>query len=142
VRGHLLVESLQAAVPLWAAHLHSIHPDDRAEMIQRWAADAVDPLAGQSDIGQYGGGKKGEVAAWFNHVARGVTALSFSPGGVTVFGEHWCQNHAECSETYIEFRKQVLADSLPGAASRQRFERPARPIEDVPLTLFDFGEAS
>ncbi len=43
----------------------------------------------KGDILLFGGGKKGEVGYIFNEVARAIALLSFLPGGITIFGEHY-----------------------------------------------------
>ena len=32
----------------------------------------------------------------FAVLARALAAAAFQPGGVTVFGQHWCTDHAAC----------------------------------------------
>lgn len=41
----------------------------------------------------------GGTADGFNHLARGLAALAWCPGGVTAFGNHWCADHDLCEET-------------------------------------------
>ncbi|MEK6609189.1 MAG: hypothetical protein AABZ30_16140 [Myxococcota bacterium] len=43
----------------------------------------------------FGGGKPGEVADLFNRTAKAIAVLSFAPGGVTVFGQHWEAQHPD-----------------------------------------------
>lgn len=119
-RPDLLIPSLQAAVPLWADQLRALDDDTRAELMRRWQDAAWEPLAHMSDVGMMGGGTKGEAAAWFNHLARAIAALSFCPGGVTVFGVHWCQNHSGCSEYLIAQRQDIFDcdGHLPTAFAR------------------------
>jgi hypothetical protein len=50
---------------------------------------AADLLASKGDILQFGSKKKGEAAEIFNRVAEAIAIMSFCPGGVTLFGEHW-----------------------------------------------------
>jgi hypothetical protein len=53
------------------------------------ARDFADKLACKGDILQFGGGKKGEVAELFNELARSIAVMSFTPGGVKLFGAHY-----------------------------------------------------
>jgi hypothetical protein len=90
----LLPTALDVAVPMFLAELLAV--DDqilRRRAAHTWARNAVDPLCAQGDILQYGGGKPGEVAAVFNHLARGLAAGAMVPGGVTFAGRHWCVEH-------------------------------------------------
>lgn len=91
----VLIETLRLAVPMWADDLRRMSPDDRQLHIRAWASDAVDQVASRGDTLQFGG-KRGAAANVFNHLARGLAALSFQPGGVTFAGEHWCVDHADC----------------------------------------------
>lgn len=91
-----LTIGLEAAVPLWMLQLAQ-EPDEtnRWAIRRRWARDAVEPIASRGDALQYGG-KRGEAAEVFNHLARALAALAFAPGGVTFAGLHWCADHAAC----------------------------------------------
>jgi len=46
-------------------------------------------IANRGDVLLHKGGKEGEAAALFNQMARTIATLSFMPGGVTLFGNHW-----------------------------------------------------
>lgn len=59
------------------------------------AAESAQYIAEHGDIILYRGKKPGETGKAFAALARGVAALSFSPGGVTVFGEHFEATHPE-----------------------------------------------
>jgi len=85
----LLRTSLQAAVPLWIEELKR----QPWEEIQRIAQESAQVIAEKGDILQYRGSKKGETAAAFNALAKGVAALSFVPGGVTFLGDKWESEH-------------------------------------------------
>lgn len=83
MRSHVvLVETLRLAVPLWMDELARLSPDHREHRLRRWARDAVDAVASRGDALQFGG-KRGEAADVFNHMARGLAALAFCPGGVS-----------------------------------------------------------
>lgn len=106
-REDVLIPSLQAAVPLWTAQLRDLDDDARSTRIRAWRDAAWEPLAHMSDVGMMGGGTKGEAAGWFNHLARAIAAMSYSAGGISCFGHHWCQDHANCSEELIRSRTDV-----------------------------------
>ena len=93
----LLTMALEAAVPLYIAQLQRLTIDE----IVAIAREAGPLLAEKGDRLLFRGAKRGETAAVFNATARGIAALAFAPGGVTVFGRHW---EARC-------------DSAPGDAS-------------------------
>ena len=83
----LLAIALSAAVPLHIAELQRRGGPTLAD-VERARAFAVE-LASHGDDLQFGNKKKGAVAALFNGTAFSIAVCSFSPGGVTIFGEHW-----------------------------------------------------
>lgn len=91
VKDSLLAMSLQVAVPLW---IHRLKDRPWSELTVM-AAEASQIVAEKGDIILFKGKKKGETAAAFNALARGVAILSFCPGGVTLFGQHWEAGHPE-----------------------------------------------
>jgi len=93
VRAHMLT-CLQAAVPLWLAELNSTPEFARVGVAESWAEHAGEQIAAQGDILMYGGGKKGETAAVFNALARGLAAMSTKPGGVLFLDLVWCATHS------------------------------------------------
>ena len=46
-------------------------------------------IAEKGDLLFHRGKKAGESAGVFNAVAQGIAVLSFAPGGITLFGQHW-----------------------------------------------------
>jgi len=80
----LLSIALSAAVPLWIAQ---VRPNIDAHIAD--APRIAQVIAEKGDILQYRSKKKGESAAAFNDLAKGIAILSFMPGGVTCFGQHW-----------------------------------------------------
>ena len=56
---------------------------------------AVDEIACKGDVLMYGG-KRGEAAQAFGHLARAVAVGALLPGGITFAGRHWCTDHAAC----------------------------------------------
>jgi hypothetical protein len=85
----LLKLALSAAVPLWIEELKN-KPWDELQAMAEYAAQVV---ASKGDRLMFRGKKKGESAAAFNALAKGIAILSFAPGGVTVFGEHYEAKH-------------------------------------------------
>jgi hypothetical protein len=83
-----LAVSLSGAVPLWAMKIRQEHPSDwdyikaRAEACSQVIAEHGDNILFKSK-------KPGETARAFNALAEAIACLSFLPGGVTVFGQHW-----------------------------------------------------
>lgn len=84
--SELLPISLSAAVPLWIAGLQ-----DRGGPTDK----ELDELRGfRQELSEHGdrllfGGKPGEAADMFNRLARSIAILSYCPGGITVFGQHY-----------------------------------------------------
>lgn len=97
-----LVIGLQAAVPLWILDLAALPEVERDARIRVWARVGADEVGSKGDVLQYGSKRSGEAAKVFNHLARGLAAAAFQPGGITVFGQHWCVNHAECEQADAE----------------------------------------
>lgn len=111
-RDDHLIAALQAAVPLHIIELRHATFEQR----QRIAGQAATVIGSRGDILQFGGGKRGEVADVFNHLARGIAAASFAPGGITFAGVHWCPDHTVCE-----------------AAGAVELPRPRRPVVDLEL---------
>lgn len=86
----VLVETLRLAVPLRIEELAAMNDATRAATVTTWAAEAVEPIASRGDALQFGSKKSGAVAEVFNHLARGLAALAYAPGGVLFAGTHWC----------------------------------------------------
>jgi hypothetical protein len=84
----LLAATLEVAVPLCMLTLAQLPADRRETVRLAWAADAVEPVASRGDALMYGG-KKGAAADVFNHLARGLAALAYQPGGVDFAGLHF-----------------------------------------------------
>lgn len=104
----LILAALGAAVPLHVAELQSLSYDEVLEEAQR--ASAI--VAEKGDIIQYRAKKTGETAKAFNALARGLAALSFSPGGVKFLGERWVNDHPELTrETIVP--ADVTSDTEP-----------------------------
>ena len=88
---HHLAIALSAAVPLWVMEL-SRRP--LSELLAE--APALARVLGEKgDVIQFGRKKVGATAAAFNALAKGIAILSFMPGGVTMFGEHFENQHPD-----------------------------------------------
>lgn len=88
---NLLRYSLQTAVPLWVLQRRF----DPWDIIQERAKICSQYIAEHGDVILYRGDKKGETATAFNHLAEGVACLSFAPGGVKLFGDHYENIHGD-----------------------------------------------
>lgn len=83
--AELLRVSLAVAVPLWIEEMRS-WPE---ELRLKTARDAAQVVAKKGDIIQFRSKKKGETAAAFNELAKGLAAASFVPDGVKFLGLHF-----------------------------------------------------
>jgi len=81
----LLQATLSVAVPLWIEELRKLPESTRLQI----AHDAAQVIAEKGDIILYRSKKKGETAAAFNALAKGIAALAFIPGGVRIFDLHF-----------------------------------------------------
>lgn len=118
-RRDLLTTSLLAAVPLWIHRMRDWSPEERC----RRSPELADHVAAHGDILQFKSKKRGETAEAFNRLAEGVAILAHQPGGVTVFGLHWCVGschmgieHAPgpcIAETQRESHDAAIAPELP-----------------------------
>lgn len=103
----LLTSSLAVAVPLWQHKLKDVPMDD---LVQR-VAEAGKMIAQDGEKLLYGSNVKGEVADLFNRTAEAIAILSFLPGGITIFGQHWEGTQREISH---EQRTQLLVHQHDG----------------------------
>lgn len=108
----LLKIALQTAVPLWIQEFKQKSWDE----IQRISTEASEFLAEHGDALMYK--QKGTTAKAFNHLAKGIAALSFVPGGVKTFGLHFESVHPESVKGKASrwFYHSSLADAVPGIA--------------------------
>jgi hypothetical protein len=88
VNSHPIIPALSCAVPLWIMRLEELSHAERSATIKRWAGNAAEVLERTGEAILYRT-QPGESAEAFNAVAKAIAALSFAPGGVTLFGEHW-----------------------------------------------------
>ena len=92
VREHLRI-CLWAAVPL---HVIELRRRPWLEL-QKLATEAAQIVAEKGDIIRYRSKKKGETAAAFNSLARGIAILSFCPGGVKFLDDRYENEHDDTS---------------------------------------------
>jgi|SRR6266567_384926 len=90
--------ALGVAVPLWIAELQTLPASTRDSVRMQWARDAVEPITSRGDALQFGSKKRGEAADVFNHLARGLAAAAFQPGGITFAGMHFEAEPVVCTE--------------------------------------------
>ncbi len=86
----LLSIAMSAAIPLRIMQLKARGGPSK-EDIQK-AQKTSEMLGERGDVLIFGGGKKGEAAELFNRTAQAIAVLSFVPGGVTIFGQHFEAN--------------------------------------------------
>ena len=94
----LLPDTLACAIPLWQNDLKKL-PWSEVDIQLSGTAKL---LGSRGDLLLFGGGKKGEVAALFNKVAKSIAIMSFWPGGITLFGQHWEDTHPGAPTTKKE----------------------------------------
>ncbi len=90
LRG-LLQASLSAAVPLHIAELKRISWSE----VERLARESAQIIAEKGDVIQFRSKKKGETAAAFNALARGLAAGAFVPGGIRFLDMHFEADHPD-----------------------------------------------
>lgn len=54
----------------------------------------------------------GGTADTFNHLARGLAAAAYVPGGVTFARRHWCTDHAACEAAAAEAEARATGGGL------------------------------
>jgi hypothetical protein len=135
----LLVDVLRVAVPLRIDEANRKSPALRTHMLHAWRVNAVDAVAYRGDQLLFASKPhKGEggTADTFNHLARGLAALAFQPGGVRFGGLIWCARHAPAGAVSDQHACGRCGDEEPRPTTRPR---PAR-IEVVQLP--DEGDAA
>ncbi|EFH84831.1 hypothetical protein [Ktedonobacter racemifer] len=84
--SHLAI-ALSAAVPLRVLGLYERQGPDENDL--EAARQVGTLLASKGDVLLFGSQVRGETAKLFNHVAQALAILSFAPGGMTCFGQHF-----------------------------------------------------
>ena len=90
----LLRMTLQVAVPLCVPELRRLPFSE----VMRIAEECANVVAHKGDVILYKSKKPGETSKAFAALARGVACLSFMPGGVHAFGDHYVNQHPEQGE--------------------------------------------
>lgn len=83
---------LSTAVPMWIGEARFWHPayrQQKAHEIGEEIAASQALVADENPEGRVGKGERGDVAAGFNLLARGLALLAFCPGGIVFAGHHW-----------------------------------------------------
>jgi hypothetical protein len=94
IAGHL-GDALAALVPLAIAELEGSTFEQR----RTYLAGAADIIASRADQMMFHDPRKaraGSSPGVLPALVRGVAVLAYQPGGVTVFGLHFCVHHEEC----------------------------------------------
>ena len=87
-----LFPALEVSVSLFITELRGTSHWQRVALAHEDAAQ----IAAHGDALMFRS-KKGETARSFNAVARGIALGAYQPGGITVFGRHWCVDHDVCT---------------------------------------------
>ena len=82
---HVLMLSLELAVPQWVERHRRTAPAERAARARRLGQ----AIAANADRLLLRGKRPGETADVFNALAEGLALLSFQPGGVEFRGRRW-----------------------------------------------------
>lgn len=153
-----LTETLTIAVPLWMAQLHALSPQSRQRRIDSWAADAAEVVAYHGDLlvfrteprqlresqitpeSRRRPGTEVSTTETCNHLARGLAALAYSPGGVSFGGLHWCVA-AECPRCRPP-RPQETASRAELYAELERIDADFRALTGMPPWTPRAAEAS
>jgi hypothetical protein len=114
--GELLKTTLSFAVPLWILEFQGMSWDRVAKI----TAEASEHLAHHGDDVLFKNKKKGENAKAFNHLARGIAALAFVPGGVRIYGLHFEAVHPDSlgGKNGRWMYRPAMADELPPLARK------------------------
>ncbi len=87
-RYHIMKMTLCTAVPLWIAQIKERGGPTQEEWDR--ITNFAETLAFQGEVLMFGDKKQpGRQAHLFNRLAQSIAVMSFLPGGVTTFGEHW-----------------------------------------------------
>lgn len=110
-RDDLLKTMLSAAVPLWIMEFKNLP----WAQVSKIASDAGQFIAEHGDALMYK--QKGVTKDAFNHLAKGIAALSFAPGGVKTMGMHFESRH-EASESAVGISRPVTLTFERGTLGR------------------------
>lgn len=110
----LLRVHLQTAVPLWVLAMKNWS----SERIGRVAEQCCDTVASEGDNILYKSRVAGKSAQAFNALAQGIAVLSMQPGGVMVFGHHFCTDHSACQHVQVEMEVRDFVQGLRDLADK------------------------
>lgn len=85
-----LAEWLRFAVPLHIARLRGVPADRRRFYLPHGWHGLVSMADSMMFPSRFKGAKKGRAELASNLYARGLAVLAYEPGGVTLFGAHFC----------------------------------------------------
>ncbi len=132
----LLACTLAAAVPLRLAELDALAGETREAAIRAWREDALEQIPAHGDIILYPAKKRGESAAAFNSLTRGLAVMARNPGGVEFVGHVWCAMHSRFGVTGGYPCTACLAAERPAEWPRHDapdIATPLRPVAAVHL---------
>ena len=89
----MLTSAMQAAIPIWIAKWKQQPWEMVWKRLGEQTKTLPDMLGSKGEILMFGGGKKGEATKLFNETAEAVALMSFLPGGIDIFGDHWETDH-------------------------------------------------
>lgn len=90
--GDMLPIALGAAVPLWMLNFQDVPYDDLQE---RFKELDKSNFCYRLEHVLHKGPKEGDSAKAFNDLAKSIAFMSFCPGGVSAFGNHWEARHPD-----------------------------------------------
>jgi len=112
-----LTAALLLVVPLEILELKNRGgPDDRD--LAR-AGEIGQTIAAKGDVLLFGGGRNGEARDLLNQLAKGIAILSFAPGGVRIFGQHWCGRAASISAACPGYDNPLCCECGSGGANNK-----------------------
>lgn len=85
-KNTLLPEMLSMAVPLWIMKFQDLTDEERRDRLKELDMDGSDLCFRMEYLFHK---KPGETAKAFNDLAKAIALMSFCPGGVTTFGQHY-----------------------------------------------------
>lgn len=83
----LLQITLSASIPLYILQIKE--KGEITEKDMERAREFSQVLGEKGDVLLFGSKKKGETAKLFNDLAWSIALLSFCPGGITIFKQHY-----------------------------------------------------
>jgi hypothetical protein len=114
---HPALGLLAVAVPVAIAEIAHLDTGQRLELARQCSqhvAEHGDNLMFRS--------APGRSATAFAHLARGLAAAAYQPGGITFAGMHWCTDHHACQQAASQ-------SPPPGGDARPD---PGQPIQPPP----------